>query len=214
MLRLAAQEAEHLAQAYFGGVVAAQLWELALHATQHLAAAQPSTFRSSLGQLIAVANQLLQAVLAPLVGEVSTLDAGHFGVAEPVGYLIYLQLVLQLGKELCVVNGALVIDELTFGNLDAEVAPATGLIAERLSLVCSSQERRIAPTVLLCLAEDGPTIDLYLREHLLQPPLLRGPHVGKLVDVDQQVVGQGHFAVELISQVDVVEKVDAQLFGE
>ena len=142
------------------------------------------------------------------------MDTGHFGVAEPVGYLLHTQLMQQLSKELCVVDGGLIVDELTFGNLDADVTSATCFIAERLSLVCGGQERRIAPTVLLCLTKDGAAVYLYLREHLLQPPLLRGPHVGKLVDVDQQVVGQGHFAVELISQVDVVEKVDAQLFGE
>ena len=83
------------------------LRELALHPTQHLVAAHPSAFILSFRQLIAVANQLLEAVLAPLVGEVSTLDASHFDVAEPVRYLIHLQLVLQLRKELCVVDGSL-----------------------------------------------------------------------------------------------------------
>ena len=112
MLRLAAQKAEHLAQTYLGGVVAPQLRELLLHTIEHLVAAQPGTFILSLGQLIAVANQSLQAVLAPLVGEVIALDASHFGVAEPVGHLIHLQLMLQLCKELRVVNGSLVVDEL------------------------------------------------------------------------------------------------------
>ena len=81
MLRLAAQEAEHLAQAHLGGVVAAQLRELALHTIEHL--------------------------------------------------------------------------------------------------VGGSQERGKAPTVLLRFTEDGATIHLHLGEHLLQPPLLRGTHVGK-----------------------------------
>ncbi len=89
MLRLAAEEAEHLAQPYLGGVVAPQLRKLALHTTQHLVAAQPDAFTLSLGQLIAVAHQSLQAALAPLVGEVSTLDASHFGVAEPVGHFVH-----------------------------------------------------------------------------------------------------------------------------
>ena len=56
---------------------------------------------------------------------------------------------LQLGEELCVVDGGLVVDELTLGNLDAEVASATCLVAEGLSLVGGSQERGKAPTVLL-----------------------------------------------------------------
>lgn len=130
-------------------MVAPQLRELPLDSIQHLVAAQPGAFCFSLGQLIAVANQSLQAVLAPLVGEVSTLDASHFGIAEPVGYLIYLQFMLQLGEELCVVDGTLVVYELTLGNLDAEVASATRLVAEGLSLVGGSQERGKAPTVLL-----------------------------------------------------------------
>ena len=59
---------------------------------------------------------------------------------------------LQLGKELCVVDGTLVVDELTLGNLDAEVASATRLVAEGLSLVAGSQERGKALTVLLRFA--------------------------------------------------------------
>ena len=41
MFRLAAQEAEHLAQAYLGGVVAPQLRKLSLDPMEYLIAAQP-----------------------------------------------------------------------------------------------------------------------------------------------------------------------------
>lgn len=122
------------------------------------------------------------------VRKIGLLDAGDLIVGEPIRGLLLAEFVQDLGVELRVVDGGLIVDEDSLHDAQAQVATTAGGVAERMRIVGGGQERGIAGTVLLAAAEDGTSVDLDLREGLLELGLLRGTHVGKLIDVDQQLL--------------------------
>ena len=79
-----------------------------------------------------------------------------------------------------------------------------------MRVVGCGDKRGIAKSVVLTAAENGSSVHLHLRQSLLELALLRHTHIGKLVDVDEKVVGESHLAVKLVAEVDVVEIVASQ----
>ena len=49
---------------------------------------------------------------------------------------------------------------------------------------------------------------------MLQLALLAAFHVGKLIDVHQQVVRQCHIGIKLVGKVDVIQIIGSQLRGQ
>lgn len=178
-----------------------------------LLAGEPLAFLLLFGQTEALGEDGLHVVRAE-EGEVGTLDALHLVGREPVGRAFGAELVEKLGVELVVVDGREVVDELPLTDVDAEVASAAGGVAERVHVVGGGEEGGVASAVLLRAAEDGAPVDLDLRERLFEAALLVGAHAVKLVDVDDEVVGEGHIGIELVAEVDVVEIVGTEFFGQ
>ena len=143
--------------------------------------------------------------------QIELLDASHFVVVEPVGRLQLSQFIDNLGIELVVVNLARVVDKLPVGNGHADVAAGARLVLQRMRIVGRCHERGITRTVFLRGTVDGTSVDLRLRECLLQRTLLRGTDGVELVEVYQQVVRQRHLLVELVREVQVVKIVLAQV---
>ena len=71
-----------------------------------------------------------------------------------------------------------------------------------------------AEAVLLCLAVDDTSVDLTLRQCLLQRCMLRGTYGIELVEVDEEVVGECHLLVELVREVDVIKVIHPQMFWQ
>ena len=135
---------------------------------------------------------------------VELLDAGHLFVVKPVGRFILAQFVEHLGVELIIVDVSRVVDVLTFRNRHADVATRARGVCQRMRIVCSGYERRIARTVFLRGTIDGASVHLRLRQRLFQLCMLAGTDGFQLVQVDQQVVAQRHLLVELVREVQVV----------
>lgn len=109
-----------------------------------------------------VADNALE-VHGGLVLGVGALQGCHFLIAEPVA-LAPLHLALQLGVELAVVDGRVVVYELPLGNLDAEEASAAGGVMQGMAVVGGRHEAGVALAVLLRLAVDGASVDAALGE--------------------------------------------------
>ncbi len=121
---------------------------------------------------------------------------------------------LHLSIKLGMIDGCDIIDKQTFFNSQTQITTTSCRIAKRMRVVGCGQETCITNSVLLRLAKDGTTVDFYLRESLLQFSLLRRSHIGELIDIDKQIVGKGHIAVELVAEVDMVEVVLTQMFRQ
>ena len=99
-------------------------------------------------------------------------------------------------------------------DVKTEVTTASRRVAKRMLIVGGCQERSIPWAVFLAFAEDRSAIDLHFGENLFELALLARSHVGELVDVDIEVVCECHFCVKLVAEVDVVEEVHAESFGQ
>ena len=80
-------------------------------------------------------------------------------------------------------------------------------------IVGGRHKRGIAGTVILSLAKDGASVHLILRQGLFQGRMLTGADSLEFVKVHQQIVGQRHFLIELVRQVQVVKIVLTKLKG-
>ena len=49
---------------------------------------------------------------------------------------------------------------------------------------------------------------------MLELALLRSSHVGELVDIDKEIVGECHLGIKLIAKVDVVEEILAKFLRQ
>ena len=83
-----------------------------------------------------------------------------------------------------------------------------------MGIVRGGRKRCIAGTVILRVTIDLASVDLVLREQLLQGRMLGGTHGIQLIEVHQQVVGQGHLLIELVREVQVVQIVLAKRQGK
>ena len=119
-----------------------------------------------MGQFIdcaeAVANHVLQVLLLE-ERQVGFLDSSHLVVGEPIGRLHLLYLKEHLGKQLRIVYRSLIIDELSLGNLKAEVSSTSRRVAKRMLVVGGCQEGSVSAAVILTLAKDGATVHLHFR---------------------------------------------------
>lgn len=176
----------------------------------HFLASKPFPFNVCFRQVEAAGDHAFH-VVGLEVWEVGLLDALHFVITEPVRDVLRLEFVQYLCIELVVVDGGVVVDELSLADADTEVATATCGVAKRMLIVGGSKEGCVAAAIFLRLTEDGATVNLHLRQCLLELALLRGSHIGKLVDVDEQIMGERHVAVELVAEVDVVHEVHAEM---
>ena len=116
--------------------------------------------------------------------------------------------------ELVVTYDRIVVNISPRWDVKADVAATSRRVAERMLIVGGRQERGVSRTVILALAEDRAAVHLHLGESLFEFALLGGSHVGELVDVDVEVVGECHLCVKLVAEVDVVEEVHTEWLGK
>ncbi len=88
-------------------------------------------------------------VLLLHVGEVQLLNTSNLLVVEPIGRIQLTDFVQHLGIQLLVVNVASIVNQLTFGNSQADVATRACCIRQRVRIVGSRDKGSIAGTVVL-----------------------------------------------------------------
>ena len=142
------------------------------------------------------------------------LQTNHIVIGEPITRLLIPQLIHNLCIELVVIDDRNVVYITTGWDVDTDVSATSRRVAERMLVVGGCQEGGITRTISLRLAEDGTAVHLHLGECLLQLSLLVRSHVGELIYVDIEVVGESHLAVKLVGEVDVVEEVLAQMLRQ
>ena len=213
MLLLATQELQRLPYADVRGFGAKQGGVGLEQRLVDFAAGIPLTLFAFLRQSETLQEDVFQVVRGK-EGEVGCLDARHLVVAEPVGNLLHQNFVHDLRIELFVVDGRSVVDKLILSDIKAEITSAASRIGERMRVVRCGQEGGIARTIFLRATENGSSVNLHLRKRLLESSLLSHGDVGKLVDIDQQVVSQRHITFKFVSKVDVVEVVGTQVLGK
>ena len=116
--------------------------------------------------------------------------------------------------ELVIIDDRTVVYKLPVGNSKTEVAATSRRVAEWMLIVGGCQKRGVSSAVCLTLSEDRATIHLYLRKRLLQLALLGNGNVGKLINVHQKIMGERHFRIKLVAEVDVVEEILAKFLGQ
>ena len=153
-------------------------------------------------------------VLLLLKTNVQFLNAPDFVVVEPIRSLQLVHLIHYLSIQLPVVNLTRVVNQLPVGDVHADVATTARCVRQGMQIVGRCHERRITRTVFLRSAIDGATVDLALRQRLLQVRVLTGTDGLKFVQIHQQVVRQGHLLIEFVRQVQMVQIVLAQVFRQ
>ena len=204
---------QRLSHANTGCVSCFQGWVSLCHSLAHILATEPFALLVLSWQTEAMKKYALHVVCAE-VWEICLLHSLHLIIAKPVRSLVHVYLVQQLGIKLGVIDWRSVVDELSLLHFQADIAATACRVAKRMLIVGCGKETRIATAIFLRLTEDRTAINLNLRERLLQLALLSRSHVGKLVNVDKQVVGERHLAVKLIAKIDVIHEVAAQMFWQ
>ena len=169
----------------------------------YLLAEHPFAFLLIIRYSEATFDHVLQVVLFE-ERQVGLLNANHFIIGEPIRCLLLIDFIEQLCVKLLVVDGFSVINQLALRNLEADVSSTSCGVAKRMLIVGSCQERGISASIILTSAKDGSPIHFYFRKRLLELALLTGAHIGKLVDIHQQVMRQRHIRIKLVAEVDVV----------
>ena len=145
---LIAEFAHGAAQIDAGAVGDINGGELVMDEVEHLGAADGLHLLTCFGLAETGFNDFRHVLLLHEL-LVELLDADDLVVVEPVGRLLLTELVEHLGVELLVVNLARVVDELSFGYRQADVAPAASCIGQRMGVVGGGNEGGIARTVFL-----------------------------------------------------------------
>lgn len=94
------------------------------------------------------ADHLAQVLLLHVV-LVQLLNTCHLSIVEPVGSLHFTQFMHYLGVELFVRYVARVVNKLSFGNGQTDVAARARGVSQRVRIVRGGYERGIAGLVLL-----------------------------------------------------------------
>ena len=79
-------------------------------------------------------------VLLLHIGEVQQLNTGHLLVVEPIGSIQLTDFVQQLGVQLLIVNVASIVNQLSLGNAEADVATTARCIGQWMRIVGSRYE--------------------------------------------------------------------------
>ena len=179
----------------------------------HLGAAHPLCLLILLWHTEASLDHRLQVICLE-EGQIALLQASHLVIGEPIRYLLIPQPLPSLRIELVVIDDRGVVCITTGRDVNTDVAATSRRVAERMLVVGGCQEGGITRTISLRLAKDGTTVHLHLGEYLLELTLLGWSHVGKLIYVDIEVVGEGHLGIKLVGEVDVVEEILTQMLWQ
>lgn len=209
---LEAHVAEGLADTGLAVLVGLELGEFAVERHRNVGHEDALRRFVRVGLLVDIQEHLVDVEIVT-EGRIGLLNLVALVVGEPIAGAV-TDLVECLSIDLLVVDGRLVVEIRAIGNADADEASAASVVGQRVFVVGVGHERRVARTIVLHTSEGAARVDLYAAEGLLEVRLLASAESVKLLEQDEEVVGQREVGVELVAHIEVVHGVLTQVLGD